>query len=334
MLFTDALTSDSQQDNPASFAVSIAPDDGVYLSDYSPKDKPWDVHRAATDSVALLYLQDAEFQRLGARVSSCSGFLLFAWAVDQATGEKLFRLRGAHFCHVRHCPVCQWRRSMMWQAKFYQALPALQAEHPKARWIFLTLTVKNCPVTELRETLKAMGSAWQRLIQRQEFRPVLGFVRTTEVTRGDDGLAHPHFHALLMVSTSYFGRGYVPQARWVELWRECGRFDYVPVVDVRAVKGDLGKAVQETLKYSVKPSDMRADGDFLLELTRQVHHMRFVATGGVLKGVLKPDKAITDEDMTMAENGSEGVVELSDEPRLGFAWEKPTKRYRRAKTGD
>jgi len=333
MLLTDALTSDGEQDNPASLADSTAPDGGVYLSDYSPKDKPWDVHRAATDGVALLYLQDAEFQRLGARVSSCSGFLLFAWSVDQGTGEKSLRLRGAQFCHVRHCPVCQWRRSMMWQAKFYQALPVLQAGHPKARWIFLTLTVKNCPVTELRETLRAMGGAWKRLIERQEFRPVLGFVRTTEVTRGADGSAHPHFHALLMVSTSYFGRGYVPQTRWVELWRECGRFDYVPVVDVRAVKGDLGKAVQETLKYSVKPSDMRADGDFLLELTRQVHHMRFVATGGALKGVLKPERSITSEDMVMAENGSEGVVELPDGPRLGFAWEKPAKRYRKAKTG-
>ncbi|WP_170869787.1 protein rep, partial [Shigella sonnei] len=25
------------------------------------------------------------------------------------------RLREAHFCRVRHCPVCQWRRSLMWQ---------------------------------------------------------------------------------------------------------------------------------------------------------------------------------------------------------------------------
>ena len=40
----------------------------------------------------------------------------------------------------------------MWQARFYQSLPKLVTEHPKARWLFLTLTVRNCPITELGET--------------------------------------------------------------------------------------------------------------------------------------------------------------------------------------
>jgi len=37
----------------------------------------------------------------------------------------------------------------MWQARFYQSLPKLVEEHPKARWMFLTLTVRNCPIDEL-----------------------------------------------------------------------------------------------------------------------------------------------------------------------------------------
>ena len=61
----------------------------------------------------------------------------------------------------------------MWQARFYQFLPKLVTEHPKARWLFLTLTVRNCPVTELGDTLTAMNAAWQRLKDRKEFRPYL-----------------------------------------------------------------------------------------------------------------------------------------------------------------
>ena len=63
--------------------------------------------------------------------------------------------------------------------------------------VFLTLTVKNPPVTELRDTLKHMNDSWQRLIQTKRFKSgVAGFLRTTEVTRGNDGdmMAHPHFH--------------------------------------------------------------------------------------------------------------------------------------------
>ena len=207
------------------------------LADYSSRDKPWDVHRAQAGDVQAIYATVEDFERYAQRIDQCSGILSYGWHPDPETGEVLLRLREAHFCRVRHCPVCQWRRSLMWQARFYQSLPAIQEAHPKARWLFLTLTVRNCPVGQLGETLTAMNAGWQRLKDRKDFKPVTGWVRTTEVTRGRDGSAHPHFHALLMVPPSMLsGVNYVKQARWVELWQESMRLDYTPVVDVRTVK--------------------------------------------------------------------------------------------------
>ena len=52
----------------------------------------------------------------------------------------------------------------------FQQLPAIKEKYPAYRWVFLTLTVKNPPVTELRDTLKAMNSAWQRLAQTKRFK--------------------------------------------------------------------------------------------------------------------------------------------------------------------
>jgi plasmid rolling circle replication initiator protein Rep len=326
MVLSGALTPVEAVDYPSRPGSSTGTV-GDCLTDYSERDKPWDVHKAQSDRVASIYAQEFEFCNLAARVLSCAGLLMFAWVPDRESGELALRLRGAKFCRVRHCPVCQWRRSMMWQARFYEALPGLQAAFPAHRWVFLTLTVRNCPVGDLRATLAAMHSAWKRLSLRPEFRPVVGFVRTTEVTRGADGSAHPHFHCLLLVSSSYFGRDYVSQARWVEIWQSCARLDYVPVVDVRAVKGELSKAIQETLKYSVKPSDMESDSEWFLEMTRQVHKLRFVATGGVLKDVLKPEEKITNEDLVLADGSGEG--EESDLPKLSFGWDRPVKRYRR-----
>ncbi|MCY6598279.1 protein rep, partial [Escherichia coli] len=208
-----------------------------YLTDYSPADKPWDEHRSISDDVGGIYLRAAGFERYGERVEGCSGILRFGWSTNEETGETRLRLRDARFCRVRHCPICQWRRSLMWQARFYQSLPKIVAEYPDARWLFLTLTVRNCPITELGDTLTVMNAAFQRLKDRKEFRGVLGWVRTTEVTRGKDGNAHPHFHILLMVSPSMLsGDGYVKHARWVELWRDCLRVEYDPNVDIRVVK--------------------------------------------------------------------------------------------------
>jgi len=324
--------------------------DGQGLADYSPKDRPWDVHRGQADDVGRIYSAWAEFERLAARMGDCAGVLRFGLVVAPETGEMALRLREAHFCRVRHCPVCQWRRSLMWQARFYQALPAITVAHPKARWVFLTLTVRNCPITELGAVLTDTNTAWQRLIKRNEFKPVLGWVRTTEVTRGQDGTAHPHFHALLMVSPSYFGgKSYVTQLRWTELWAECLRVDYIPLVDVRAVRPKarttektqidamgqgLQCAIAETLKYSVKPEDMTGDPYWFLEMTRQVHKRRFVATGGVLKDVLKIDEE-TDADMVMADGSADSE---DDGSRLAFSWPfdepRPARKYRRKPKDD
>ncbi|MBE3060676.1 protein rep, partial [Klebsiella pneumoniae] len=61
----------------------------------------------------------------------------------------------------------------------------------------------------------------------------------------------------------------------------------------------------ETLKYPTKPADMVAEPKWFLELTRQTHKRRCVATGGALKDVLKLDQE-TDADMVIGDDISEG----------------------------
>ena len=94
------------------------------LTDYSPSDKPWDTHRAQSDDVGGIYAGAVEFERYAARMAECSGVLRFGWADLPETGETRLRLREAHFCRVRHCPVCQWRRSLMWQPVFTSPCPS------------------------------------------------------------------------------------------------------------------------------------------------------------------------------------------------------------------
>jgi plasmid rolling circle replication initiator protein Rep len=217
----------------------------------------------------------------------------------------------------------------MWQARFLRVLPELESAFPTARWIFLTLTVRNCPITDLRSTIQHMNVSFNRMTKRPEFRRnTLGWIRSTEVTRGSGGSAHPHFHILMMVRPSYFGKGYVTQARWTELWRECAKLDYTPIVYVQAVRSRCGSehplrgAIAETLKYSTKPEDLM-DRDWLLELTSQVHKLRFIGSGGLLKEVLRESEEETDEDlMLFDENGEQQV-----DPEIFFAWHRQIQRY-------
>nr|CBG37814.1 plasmid rolling circle replication initiator protein and truncated derivatives [Zymomonas mobilis] len=127
------------------------------LVDYSPKDRFWDVHKLQADSVEQIYQTAKEFERYAERISNCSGVLRFA--VSEEGAEKNLKLKEAKFCRVRHCPICQWRRSLMWQARFYTALPEVLKEHVNTNWLFLTLTVRNCEIGHLRATLQDMAKA-------------------------------------------------------------------------------------------------------------------------------------------------------------------------------
>ncbi len=141
-------------------------------------------------------------------------------------------------CNARGCPLCELYRARKKREEFKAALKRLPAEYRRSRYLFLTLTVKNCRVGELRETVKGMNSAWNRMIKTLIFQDVQGWARSLEVTRGEkDDSAHPHFHALLLVSGSYFkGAHYRTQDEWSAAWREAARLDYQPIVDIRSVK--------------------------------------------------------------------------------------------------
>ena len=303
--------------------TSSLPHDSPALSELSERDKPWDKHRANCDRTTRHY-RDSEFDAYADRMTFCSEFLGFGFE-GKDDGEIQLKLRTARFCRVRHCPVCQWRRSLMWKAKAYQVLPLLVKKYPKHRWLFVTLTQKNCPITELRDNLQAMNKGWQRMVQRKAW-PAIGWIRSTEVTHGRRGDAHPHFHCLLLVPSQYFsGKGYMSQDKWVELWRSCMRLDYNPILDVQAIR--RGKQpmslVPELLKYCVKESDLVRDRECFLELTRQMKNIRCVATGGVLKQYLKelerePEDLIGKDD----EESDSGDVDLY------FGWRRSEKRYR------
>lgn len=321
---------------------------GALLSDVSERDAKWDKHRGNTQTIGALYDRstDEKLERLGERMSDCSGLLHFGQAVNMETGEVCMKLDRASFCKVRHCPVCQWRRGMRNVARFHSRLPELLAAYPKAQWVFLTLTIRNPEMSELRSALSNMSKAWQRLIQRKDW-PAKGFIRTTEVTKGKNGNPHPHFHVLLLVDPGYFaGHSYFSQAKWADHWRDALRADYTPIVHVAKVKsksdkakaaeanGDknaaLSAAVAETLKYAVKPEDMLTDGRFLFGVTQQLAKLRFLATGGVLKDWLKEE--VSQKEMIETGTEDDGEKVQKDLPGLTFGWQPGERRYRQVRS--
>jgi plasmid rolling circle replication initiator protein Rep len=295
--------------------------DKLLLSD-NLKDTSWDKHRRYADRVMSHYA-GSKFDRYAERIALCSQLLEFDLKAADDNTSRL-QLRSARFCRVRHCPVCQWRRSLMWKAKAYQVLPKIIEQYPTHRWLFMTLTQKNIPITELRSTLTEMNKSFKRMVGRKIF-PAIGWLKATEVTRGKYETAHPHFHCLLMVRASYFSHGYIKQSEWVEIWRDCLRLDHSPIIDIQAVKKDLNPAVliPELLKYCTKESDMVADREWFLELTQQLHNMRAISTGGVLKEYLRELESDSIESVETDDDKVRGEYS-----QLLFGWRSSDNKYK------
>ena len=271
------------------------------LVELSEKDHKFDKHKLIADSVVQLY-RDSVFENYATRIFTCAQNLQFY--VNQDSDLKL---KQALFCHVRTCPMCQWRRSYVWQAKAHQVFPKIQEQYPNYRWLFLTLTSRNPQITDLKQSIQNTQKAFKKLILLKRW-PAIGWVRSLEVTRGRDGSAHPHYHILMLVHEGYFHTNrndYIKQSEWVQLWKDCNGFDYFPTVNVQAKDGH--KVIPEMFKYITKESDFVADRDWLLEYTNQMHGVRCIGSGGVLKDQLKflsqePDDLVGRTDTAIPDN--------------------------------
>lgn len=303
------------------FASSI-----TNLSDLSDRDKPWDIHKANSVRVASFYAATNEFDGYAVRVRVCSEILDFAFAAA-SDGLLNFKLQYAKFCRVRACCICQWRRSLMWKAKAHKILPKIVEDYPTYRWLFLTLTVRNCAIADLRSTIADMHSAFKRMSMLKTF-PAVGWLKSVEVTRNeDDNSAHPHFHCLLMVRPGYFGGStYISKLEWIQLWKKSLRISYDPSIDIKALNKALSptKLVPEILKYCTKESDLIADKEWFLEFTRQMHKQRTISTGGLLKKYLKELES-DPEDLI---GNSEDLEDEDSDSSIRFRWHSNDSKYK------
>ena len=205
----------------------------------------WTTLRLRTERLAASYGRLAaaygdadpmDYGRRAANVVDCGTYLGFA--------RDSGKLREANFCRDRLCPMCNSRRS----AKIYSQVSRMMDwidEHHGYKYIFLTLTLRNCAGSDLGDTISLLLDSWRRMCKYgpRKWRNVIkGTHRTLEVTvNARDGSYHPHLHAILAVEPDYFAAGsgkYITQRQYRQWWQDAAGLDYDPWVNVQLVRQD------------------------------------------------------------------------------------------------
>lgn len=301
------------------------------LIDVHPKTgklQPWNRKKKESLEMAAscrrIEKDDPSFKFRAAMLERCGNYLEFHRA--KSTGEKT--LAKANFCKYRLCPMCSWRRSLKIFGQASQVME--EAEKQGYRFVFVTLTMKNCDGVDLGSELTRLYSGTLSLLRQKKYKAAVhGWMRVLEVTHNIDlfdksfDTYHPHVHMIWAVRRSYFREHYVSQADLTDDWGGCMRFDYKPLVDIRAVKKHDKGAIKEVAKYAVKPGEILVQDRDLTDsavwtLDKALEKRRMVSWGGVLKAI-KADLNLDD-----AENGD--LVHTGDEqplnPELEYVIEK------------
>lgn len=263
---------------------------------------PWRERKAKTMRLSGLY-DLAGYPDYGFRAATCA-----TWVQFLVSGDGTRQLSAANFCQLRLCPMCISRRAKRAAFKLSQVLDLVEAEHG-AKYLFLTLTVKNVDGDHLGEALGNLTAAWSKLRRhRHVAAAVKGWFRSIEITRKGKGY-HPHIHAILAVSPEYFtGRSgqYIPHAEWVRRWRLALGVDYDPSVRIQTAKakGEVegGKAAAlEAAKYAVKDEDYidpklkdQEAAQIVKDYTEALRRRRLTAYGGWM---LEAARALDAEDL-------------------------------------
>lgn len=312
--------------------------EGEIFKDISSKgkDRKWKERKQENIKLANSYRKLNYKNNLVENVSQCAEILTFT-----VTTNGMLKLSQTWFCKNKLCPICNWRRSMKYSYQSSLIIDEAIERQPKGKFLFLTLTVKNVPGSELNKTMSSLTQSFDRLFRRKKVKAnLIGFLRATEVTveLARKGYYHPHLHVLLMVKSSYFmnKENYITQVEWAELWQNSLKVDYVPVVNIKAIKNKdtdifdkdgLKKAILETAKYPVKPINFDDNNLKVIDdLYNGLYRKRQLAYGGLFK------KIKTELKLDDVENGDlikvdEATGEISEGTKLIAFWDWKRKNY-------
>ncbi|MFV8213764.1 protein rep [Streptococcus pluranimalium] len=254
------------------------------------KDRNWRGRKIMSLKLADIFKELGYRQSLIDRLSSCGEVLKF---IQQDDGS--LRLYQAYFCKNKLCPMCNWRRSMKYSYQTSRIVDEAIKQEPKARFLFLTLTVRNVKGEDLNVTLTSLTQSFDRLFRRVKVKKnLLGYLRSVEVTYNEiEKTYHPHIHVLMMIRPSYFRSSddYISQKEWGDMWSQSLKVNYFPIVDIRVVKQSyqgIEKAIVETAKYPVKPMDLDVtDKQVVDDLYQGLYRKRQLGFGGLFKSIKK-----------------------------------------------
>lgn len=279
--------------------------------------------------------------RRSERMKQCGDILDYTYCPD--CGQ--YHIKKANLCRDRFCPVCSWRLSLQRYGQMKNLMYNIMTAYPEITdWSLVTLTVKNCYLDDLHDTMQKMSRAWNLAITQRKVRPNLfGWARSVEITFNEDTRQfHPHYHIII-------GWWSEMSQKLINKWLSaCNKYGLIvsikaqnaeqitsitqhngQTIENTEINEDFTKAVLETFKYSVKGSDIdKLNVAEFRTVLKQYGNKRLIAYGGKIKEYARLQETemetVQDEDNDIRICRNCGNIDIE---RIIYKWSFGTNTY-------
>lgn len=290
------------------------------------KVKDFRIKKIQNDKIAVFYDKLGQ-KKKASYLRNCSNQPVFY--IDPETNES--KILTNFFCRQRLCPMCSWQKAKKTFSNIFSVISDI--EFKDLKYIFITLTIKNCKSDELSNNLDILFKGWRRLTsnKKQPFRKIfVGMFRSLEITyNSETNTYHPHFHILCAVRKEYFSKenkDYLNQDKLIKIWKKACNLDYKPSVDIRKVKNEEYKAVAEVAKYTVKSSDIES-AQVLKILDSALFRRRLISYHDLFKEVKAKLELEDEDDQNISDANFNSILANSAIIKKMFRWNIGTKTY-------
>lgn len=200
-------------------------------------------------------MKKAGFEERSKRMELCGDYLKYTICKDCGKAH----VKKANLCRDRLCPMCSWRLSLQRFGAMKEILITLRNAHPEYTYSLVTLTVKNCSVEKLSETISLMSKSWNLCLQQRSIKNILaGSARSLEITYNKKTHeVHPHYHIIAAWATEE-PKGDMLAAQWLKATNKNKLIATVQAQNAQTIMkeddNNLTKSILEAFKYSVKGS--------------------------------------------------------------------------------
>ena len=265
-----------------------------------------------TDKLAEMLL-DTEFFDMSTRMFQSGKFIK---TIDQNGKTLIF---DSYKSGIRHEPYTNYCERRKIYARFLNNVPSIIDKYPNHKWYSVTLTIKNCHVTEFDKYINFLNASFKRLIVGKKFSRYFhqygleygdgGYFKRIEISKypSDEMICRPHLHILFHLPKSCsFSQHYISKNTLINLWQSAiSNIVDKPSVSIKKIDfKDINEQISNLAEYASYITkhdiDLLINKDFTTEYIKQTHKKNFISKSGTLKHIT--DKIKNNNDMTIYED--------------------------------